>query len=89
MADNVQPSALGGQQIRCMGLKSVGDQKKQRNLANKLPGQKEQKKKQNQEMNIQDGSPQADEDATPLERDGVDKDKLSENGSGTIIDLEI
>ena len=47
MADNVQP-VRDNQQIRCMGLKSVVDQNKQRNLANKLPGQKGQKKKQNQ-----------------------------------------
>lgn len=92
MVDNVQP-VRDNQQIRCMGLKSVGDQKKQRNLANKLPGQKGQKKKQSasggQEMNVQDSPPQADEDATPFEKDGKDKDELSKNGCGSILDLEI
>lgn len=88
MTDNVQP-VRDNQQIRCMGLKSVGDHKKQGNLANKLPGQKVQKKKQNQGMVIHDSPPQADENTTLFTGDGAEKDKLSKNGSGSIIDLEI
>lgn len=85
MTDNVQPSALGGLQIRCMGLKSVGDQRKQGNPANK-PSKKKRKKKQNDEMNPQNDTA---EDATPFEENVADKDELPKNGSGSIIDLEI
>ncbi|HHT9124398.1 MAG TPA: hypothetical protein ACFYD6_01115 [Candidatus Brocadiia bacterium] len=86
MTDNVK-SVRDDLQIRCMGLKSVGDQKKQGNLANKQPKRKIQKK--NQEMNIQNSPPQADEDTTPFVANKVGSEEQPKNGSGSIIDLEI
>ncbi|MGR3309676.1 MAG: hypothetical protein ACUZ77_02775 [Candidatus Brocadiales bacterium] len=88
MIDNMQP-IRDNQQIRCMGVKSVGDQRKQGNLANRLPRKKIRKKKQKQEMSIQNDPPQTDEDATPFGRNRVDKDELPKNESGSILDLEI
>ena len=83
MTDNVQP-VKDNQQIRFTGLKSVGDQKRQGNLANKQPKRKIQKK--NQEMNVQNDTV---EDATPFVANKADRDEQPKNGSGSIIDLEI
>jgi hypothetical protein len=87
MTDNVQP-VKNNQQIRCMALKSVGDQQKRGNSANKLPKRKERKKKQNQEMSNQKET--LEEDATLFEKDKtVEKDEPRQNGRGIVIDMEI
>ncbi len=88
MIDNMQP-VRDNQQIRCMGVKSVGDRRKQGNFANRLPKKKIRKKKQKQEMSIQYDPPQADEDVTPFGGNRADKDELPKNESGSILDLEI
>lgn len=87
MTDNVQ-TVKGNLQIKFTEVKSVGEQRKQRNLAKKLPKKKIRREKQNQsqEMSIQDD---AVEDVTPSMEHRADKDELIKDGSGKILDIEI